>query len=47
MNELPAEPILTGVFWTWIIPAVVFCVTLVATCLLYRHFSGRADEDDS
>ena len=47
MNELPTEPILTGVLWTWVVPAVVFCVALVATWLLYRHFAASTDEDES
>ena len=47
MNELPSEPILTGVLWTWIVPALVFFVALAATWLLSRHFSAPADEDDS
>lgn len=46
MNELPSEPILSGVLWTWIVPGLVFLVTLAATWLLYRHFSRQADEDD-
>ena len=47
MNELSAEPLLSGVLWTWIVPGLVFLVALAATCLLYRHFSQRAGEDDS
>lgn len=47
MTELPVDPFLQGVIWTWIVPALVFAVALGATGLLYRHFSRPSDEDDS
>jgi hypothetical protein len=47
MNELPAEPVLSGVLWTWIVPGLVFAVALAATWFLYRHFSSQTNEDDS
>lgn len=47
MNELPAEPVIGGVLWTWIVPGLVFGTALVATCLLYRHFSRTSGQDDS
>lgn len=47
MSELPVEPTLQGVIWTWIVPALVFAIALGATALLYRHFSRTTDEDDS
>jgi hypothetical protein len=45
MTELPVQPTLGGMIWTWIVPALVFAVALVATALLYRHFSRNADGD--
>ena len=46
MTELPSEPILQGVLWTWIVPTLVFGVAAAATWMLYRHFSKQADEDE-
>jgi hypothetical protein len=44
MTELPAEVALSGFFWTWIVPAVVFAIAGIATWSLYRHFAGKADD---
>ena len=44
MNELPADPILQGVLWTWIVPALVFLITTFSAGLLYRHFSRQTTE---
>ena len=41
MNELPAEPILQGVLWTWIVPALVFLIATASAGLLYRHFAKQ------
>jgi len=47
MNELPVEPMVSNVFWAWIVPALLFGFSCVATWLLYRHFmhDGDGDED--
>ena len=31
MTELPAEVALSGVFWTWVVPALVFAISFAAT----------------
>ncbi len=36
---IPAEPPLTGFFWSWVLPALIFGVSLWATVALYRRFS--------
>jgi hypothetical protein len=42
MNQpLPATSPLTGPFWTWVVPVVLFAIAFVATWLLYRHFAKR------
>jgi hypothetical protein len=44
MTELPVEIVLDGMFWTWVVPAIVFAIAGAATWALYRHFDGKADE---
>ena len=46
MHEaLPVPSPLSGVFWSWVVPVALFGIALLATWLLYRHFSGpRGDE---
>ncbi len=44
IEALPATSPLSGVFWTWIVPVVLFSITFVATWLLYRHFANRKDD---
>ncbi len=45
MNQpLPVTSPLSGAFWTWVVPPVLFLIALVATWLLYRHFAGRDEE---
>ncbi len=36
---IPAEPPLAGPLWTWVVPVLLFVVSLGATWLLYRHFA--------
>ena len=38
-QPLPATPPLTGPFWSYVVPALVFFVAFAATYLLYRHFA--------
>ena len=44
MTELPVDTVLSGVFWTWVVPAIVFAIAGAATWALYRHFAQKADE---
>ena len=44
MTELPAEVALSGVFWTWVVPALVFAVSFAATWALYRHFARKGGD---
>ena len=39
METLPATTPLSGVFWTWVVPAALFLLAFGATWLLYRRFS--------
>ena len=41
-ESLPAEPPVGGFFWTWIVPVLLFVVSVAATAALYRHFSKDA-----
>lgn len=36
---LAAEPVVSGPLWSFVVPALLFLVALVATALLYRHFA--------
>jgi hypothetical protein len=40
---IPAEPPLSGPWWTLVLPAALFAVSFLATWLLYRRFSREAD----
>jgi hypothetical protein len=45
MNEaLPVSGTLSGVFWTWVVPIILFAIAFAATWLLYRHFANRNDD---
>nr|MEE4268846.1 hypothetical protein [Candidatus Krumholzibacteria bacterium] len=44
MQPLPAVSPLSGFFWTWVVPPVLFTIALVATWLLYRHFAGQKED---
>ena len=44
MTELPVEVAMSGPFWTWVVPAVVFAIASAATWALYRHFADKPDE---
>jgi hypothetical protein len=45
MEALPVASPLGGVFWTWVVPVMLFAVSALATWLLYRHFSRREPND--
>jgi hypothetical protein len=40
MTPLPVDPPIGGPLWSYLVPALLFLVALVATLLLYRHFAG-------
>ena len=44
MEQLPVESPISGVFWTWVVPVVLFSISFAATWLLYRRFSGEKDD---
>ena len=44
MTELPVDAMLSGFFWTWVVPAVVFAIACAATWALYRHFARQGDD---
>jgi len=43
MIPIPAEPPISGPFWTLMLPAALFAVSFCATWLLYRRFSRDKD----
>lgn len=43
MTPIPASPPIGGALWSVAVPALLFLITLAATWLLYRHFSGKID----
>lgn len=38
-TPLPAIARIEGPFWSWVLPAALFALSLGATLLLYRHFA--------
>lgn len=42
---MPVESPLSGFFWTWVVPVVLFGIALTATWLLYRHFAGQKNRE--
>jgi hypothetical protein len=40
-SQLNAAPLSAGLFWSWIVPALLFGVAVGATWLLYRHFANQ------
>ena len=43
MTPIPAEPPISGSFWTIVLPAALFGLSFFATWMLYRRFA-RKDE---
>lgn len=39
MEPLTAAQPLTGFFWSWIVPGLLFLIAFGATWLLYKRFS--------
>ncbi len=46
LEALPVDSPLSGVFWTWVVPVVLFSIAFAATWLLYRHFANQPHESD-
>lgn len=46
IEPIPAEPPLSGPFWTWVVPVLLFAVAFFATWALYRRFSRQPAGDD-
>ncbi len=44
-GQLPVELPLSGVFWTWVVPVVLFSIAFAATWMLYRHFAKQKDDE--
>ena len=38
------SPLTAGFLWSWLVPAALFALALVATWLLYRHFAGEGND---
>ena len=45
VEPIPAVAPLSGFFWVWVVPALLFALAFFATWALYRRFS-RAPEGD-
>ena len=43
IQQLPVGSPLSGVFWTWVVPVVLFSIAFTATWLLYRHFANKQE----
>lgn len=42
--QLPDVAPISGFFWTWVVPPVLFGIALAATFMLYRHFAGKKQD---
>ena len=40
-DRLSATPAVSGVFWTLVMPLLLFAVSFAAAYALYRHFSAK------
>jgi len=45
IERIPASPPIGGAFWTVVVPALLFLVSLAATVALYRHFATKSADD--
>jgi hypothetical protein len=43
MTPIPAEPPISGPFWTLLLPALLFALSFFATWMLYRRFSSKSE----
>ena len=43
IQQLPVDSPLSGIFWTWVVPVVLFGIAFTATWLLYRHFASKQE----
>jgi len=44
LQPLPVDPPISGLFWTLIVPALLFAVSFLATFLLYRRFAREEEQ---
>lgn len=44
-EPLAATSPISGVFWSWVVPILLFCIAFGATWALYRHFAGKPGAD--
>ncbi len=45
MNQpLPVTSPLSGFFWTWVVPILLFSIAAGATWLLYKHFASQKEK---
>jgi len=47
LEPIPAESPISGPFWTWFLPLLLFACSLAATWMLFRRFSRTESEADS
>lgn len=40
-EPLAATAPIGGVFWSWVVPILLFAIAFGATWALYRHFAGK------
>ncbi len=45
IGTIPASPPIGGPFWTIVVPAALLVLSIGATWLLYRSFSGGEDRE--
>jgi hypothetical protein len=41
LQPIPAEPPIGGVLWSWVVPAALLLLAVLATYLLYRRFADE------
>ena len=46
VEPIPAASPISGPFWTWVVPILLFGVAFMATWALYRRFSSQPTGDD-
>ena len=43
-EAFPVGSPLSGFFWVWVVPVLLFGISFAATWLLYRHFAGKGSK---
>ena len=44
MAPLPVPPPIGGLFWSYVVPALLLSTAFLGTLLLYRHFARQGRE---